>query len=253
MGERKGAMNKETQSIVTGLLGGLLVSITVSGRYTDYVKPGFKPMLLSAGIVLIAVGVISLVLALRADSKAHALATAEGDGPADDAHDDDVAHAGHQHSTRAPWLVMLPVLVLLFVAPPALGSDTLTRGITCGTPPPDGTLCEPPDRAMAPLPAGPVDLTMTEFIGAVAVRRRLLDGEHRRAGGRLRRPDQVRRRRLQPGPAEDLLLRRRRDRPAGAHRRAAAVPGRHLGDRDDPRGQGHRRPGNNYVPLAPPS
>ena len=158
-------MNKETQSIVTGLLGGLLVSITVSGRYTDYVKPGFRPMLLSAGIILIAVGVISLVLALRADSKAHALAKAEGDGPADDTHDDDVAHAGHQHSTRAPWLVMLPVLVLLFVAPPALGSDTLTRGITCGTPPPDGTTyASRRTDAMAPLAAGPVDLTMTEFL-----------------------------------------------------------------------------------------
>jgi hypothetical protein len=30
-------MNKTTQSVLIALLGGLLISITVSGRYTSYV------------------------------------------------------------------------------------------------------------------------------------------------------------------------------------------------------------------------
>ena len=42
-------MNKETQSIVVTLLGGLLVSITLSGRFTSYVRPGFAPLLLIGG------------------------------------------------------------------------------------------------------------------------------------------------------------------------------------------------------------
>jgi uncharacterized repeat protein (TIGR03943 family) len=35
---------------------------------------------------------------------------------------------GHDHSSsKAPWLILLPVLVLLLVAPPALGADAVAR------------------------------------------------------------------------------------------------------------------------------
>ena len=70
--KRKGfgwGMNTETQSIVVALLGGLLLSITLSGRFTSYVRPGFKPLLLIGGGILVAVGVLSLVLAIMADVK----------------------------------------------------------------------------------------------------------------------------------------------------------------------------------------
>ena len=49
-------MNKETQSIVVALLGGLLISITLSGRFTSYVRPGFKPLLLIGGGILVVAG-----------------------------------------------------------------------------------------------------------------------------------------------------------------------------------------------------
>ena len=68
--KRKGfgwGMNTETQSIVVALLGGLLLSITLSGRFTSYVRPGFKPLLLIGGGILVAVGVLSLILAIMAD------------------------------------------------------------------------------------------------------------------------------------------------------------------------------------------
>ncbi len=149
-------MNKETQSIVTGMLGGLLVSITLSGRFTSYVKPGFKPVLLSAGALLMVIAVVSLILVLRDDSKR----------PVNSGDHDEAGHDGHQHGTRAPWLILVPVLVLLFVAPPALGADAASRGISCGTPPPAGTTY--PSRrteVSEPLPAGnPVLLTMQEFV-----------------------------------------------------------------------------------------
>lgn len=157
-------MNKETQSIVTGMLGGLLVSITLSGRFTSYVKPGFKPMLLIAGVLLIVVAVVSLALVIRADLK-----KTPHHGH-DDHHEDDADlgdhEQGHLHSTRAPWLILVPVLVLLFVAPPALGADAASRGVTCGTAAPEGTSY--PSRRTKPsdaLPAGnPVPLTMQEFV-----------------------------------------------------------------------------------------
>lgn len=135
-------MNKETQSIVVVLFGGLLVGITVSGRYTSYVKPGFGPLLLTAGIVLLLVGVISLVAIVvsetrKAKSDALSLAASQvGDAAGHESHRVEAvvesvagvdAH-GHSHgNSRAPWLILLPVLLLLLVAPTALGADAVAR------------------------------------------------------------------------------------------------------------------------------
>ena len=179
-GRFSGGMNTETQSIVVALLGGLLLSITLSGRFTSYVRPSFKPLLLLGGGVLVAVGVLSLILAIMADVQADkarkqaALAAsersagridsagaihpaerslAEADGDHDERPFPDGADAagseqpigadahGHGHSTgdahghdhsasKAPWLILLPVLVLLLVAPPALGADAVARNAT---------------------------------------------------------------------------------------------------------------------------
>jgi len=163
-GRTGGGMNRETQSIVVALLGGLLISITLSGRFTSYVKPGFAPLLLIGGGILVVVGVLSLVLAISADVKADrarklaaagtgafpAATSAAGSGQsaASARHDSAAvptgggewdpgrgdghpaggdAH-GHDHSTsKAPWLILVPVLVLLLVAPPALGADAVAR------------------------------------------------------------------------------------------------------------------------------
>lgn len=140
---RLGGMGVETQSIIVTLLGGLLISITVSGRFTSYVRPGFKWLLLISGTILVVVGIVSLVLAVRADMKAGKQEKAAGDDPdhgdhgGDDGdpgdpgdhgeHGGEDAH-GHDHSTsKAPWLILAPVLVLLLVAPPALGADAVAR------------------------------------------------------------------------------------------------------------------------------
>ena len=115
-------------------------------------------MLIGGGI-LVAVGVGSLILAITADVKADrtrklaaSAAVAEQAAPvaggaeatptdvppvhvddhgalthAGDAHAAGDAH-GHDHSTsKAPWLILVPVLVLLLVAPPALGADAVAR------------------------------------------------------------------------------------------------------------------------------
>ena len=136
-------MNKETQSIVVTLLGGLLISITLSHRFTSYVRPGFAPLLLIGGGILVLVGVVSLVLAIRSDAKdakdakkdkkdkARATLTAPAPAPARHDHDDPAVHGDphdHDHDkSKAPWLLLLPVLVLLLVAPPALGADAVAR------------------------------------------------------------------------------------------------------------------------------
>lgn len=137
-------MNTETQSIVVALLGGLLISITVSGRFTSYVKPGFAPLLLIGGGILVLVGVLSLILAIRADMAAdrarkNAVPVSAADNAGstgavpDDGHDSGVGDDGHGHdhsASKAPWLILVPVLVLLLVAPPALGADAVARNAT---------------------------------------------------------------------------------------------------------------------------
>lgn len=165
-------MSKETRAIVIGMLGGLLLAITLSGKFTSYVKPGFKPMLLIAGAVLIVLAIVSLVMAIRDDTRsAPDDPAARHDQHHDHDHDlpepaADLAHDGHQHSTRAPWLMLIPVLVLLFVAPPALGAESVDRGINCGVPAPAGTTyASRRVKAADPLPAGsPVSLTMQDFV-----------------------------------------------------------------------------------------
>jgi len=118
-------VNKETQSIVVALLGGLLISITLSHRFTSYVRPGFAPLLLIGGGILVLVGVLSLVLAMRADAKKDRAGATQksvtGAPVVRDPHD-------HDHDkSKAPWLLLIPVLVLLLVAPPALGADAVAR------------------------------------------------------------------------------------------------------------------------------
>jgi len=54
----------------------------------------------------------------------------EGADPIDPSHDDGAADDAHGHdhsSSKAPWLILAPILVLLLVAPPALGADAIAR------------------------------------------------------------------------------------------------------------------------------
>lgn len=134
-------MNKEAQSVVVGLLGGLLIGITVSGKFTSYVRPGFGPLLMAAGIILVVIGVISLVTVVRGevrrDRAAAGLVGADaghhthGAGSSDSATSTDQgahdAH-GHQHDrSRAAWMILAPILMLVVVSPAALGADAVAR------------------------------------------------------------------------------------------------------------------------------
>ncbi|GGM06658.1 TIGR03943 family protein [Nakamurella endophytica] len=141
-------MNRQAQSVLMALVGGVLLAVTVSGRYTSYVKPGFGPLLLLAGGILVVAGVAALLLSLRDDRRrraehggvpavaepvpavAAAAETGHGSTGAVPAGDEAVLQGGHGHDhdrSRAPWLLLAPVLVLLVVAPPALGAEAVTR------------------------------------------------------------------------------------------------------------------------------
>ncbi|WP_314223502.1 TIGR03943 family putative permease subunit [Streptomyces zaehneri] len=81
----------------------------------------------------------------------------EGDGHVSGAHGGHGGH-GHDHSRvpRVAWLLFLPVLSLLFYAPPALGSYTASRE------PAKAVAVQ--DDAFDPLPATtPLPITLTDF------------------------------------------------------------------------------------------
>jgi uncharacterized repeat protein (TIGR03943 family) len=102
-------VRRETQNILLVLLGGALLKISFTGTYLRYVKPSHQWLLIVAGVVMLALAAVSIYRDLTAHRH-----------PAPDAHD-------HNHSARSAWLLVLPVLAVFLVAPPALGSDSVQR------------------------------------------------------------------------------------------------------------------------------
>jgi uncharacterized repeat protein (TIGR03943 family) len=111
-------VNKQAQGLVLLLLGGAVLKASVTDMYLRYVKAGLQPFLIAAGIVLVAAAVMTLIYDFRAD-RDRAADQQDVDDHDDHGHD----HGGTAHrEPRVGWLLILPVLGLLLVAPPALGS-----------------------------------------------------------------------------------------------------------------------------------
>lgn len=140
-------MSREAQSLLVTLLGAAALRLTVTDVYLRYVKEGLRPFLLIAGALLVLIGVVSLwrdVIARRNS-------------------DDQVAeaeeHAGHDHAhgPAVAWLLVLPIMAIFLVAPPALGAYAAGRG--------SSTVAKP-DTGFPALPEGAaVPMTLTEYAG----------------------------------------------------------------------------------------
>ncbi|MFD4365941.1 TIGR03943 family putative permease subunit [Rhodococcus sp. NPDC058521] len=100
-------MSREVANVLLLLTGGALLKITVDGTYVRYVKPGLFPYLLAAGAVIVLLAAVAIARDIRA-------------GRAADDHT-----GGHTHSARPYWMLLAPVTVVLFVAPPALGASSV--------------------------------------------------------------------------------------------------------------------------------
>ncbi|HEX4703829.1 MAG TPA: TIGR03943 family protein [Pseudonocardiaceae bacterium] len=129
-------MRRETANVLLLLVGGALLKITLNGTYLRYVKPTAKPWVLAAGVVMVGLAVVAIVLDVVGRHR----------------HVD-----GHQHSGRWVWLLMLPVLAIFLVVPPALGADSVLRA---------GNRAAPAvSRTFPPLPRGTVvPIGMSDFI-----------------------------------------------------------------------------------------
>jgi uncharacterized repeat protein (TIGR03943 family) len=118
-------VNRQAQAVVMLLLGGAVLKVSFTDMYLRYVKEGLRPFLIAAGLLLVVAAVMTLWYDLRGRPEAAAHdGHAHGDHAAGDhTHDDHTHDDGHgHHEPRVGWLLILPVLGLLLVAPPALGS-----------------------------------------------------------------------------------------------------------------------------------
>lgn len=150
-------MNRPAQAIVLFLIGGAVLRTGFTDLYLRYVKAGLRPLLVVAGVVLIVTALATLWYELRRSraasaSRADEAGTADESGTADE-HDD--GH-GHHREPRVSWLMVLPLLALILVAPPALGAYSADR---------TGTALQRP-IGFAKLPAGdPLRLSVVDYAG----------------------------------------------------------------------------------------
>ncbi|MCA1655543.1 MAG: TIGR03943 family protein [Pseudonocardiaceae bacterium] len=139
-------MRRETQNILLVLLGGALLKISFTGTYLRYVKPGHQWLLIVAGAVMVLLALVSIVRELRGAQ--------------------DAGDHGHHHPARSAWLLLLPVLAVFLVGPPALGADSVVRAEgNRQAPPPEVASTEGDGSTLFPaLPSGdPIALPLSDF------------------------------------------------------------------------------------------
>ncbi len=103
--------------MVLFLVGMCTAAIVVTGTFTRYVKPTLMPWLAVTAVLLV---VLALSAAIR-DVRARGRSGDDAD------HHDDV---GHTHRSAVVWLLVLPVALLGFVVPPALGARAAEPAVT---------------------------------------------------------------------------------------------------------------------------
>ncbi|MFM7598529.1 MAG: TIGR03943 family putative permease subunit [Actinomycetota bacterium] len=158
-------MRRDVQAVILILVGGAVLRISIGDTFLNYVKDVMKPWLIASGAVLVVLGVLALIDVLRKGR------TDDEATPHDEPHEHDDGH-GHAHGPRAAWLLLLPVLAIFLIAPPALGAYAAARDTT--------NAVQPRQASAPPLPAGdPVTITVSDYVGrAVWDEGRTLEGRN---------------------------------------------------------------------------
>ncbi|MEU0883272.1 TIGR03943 family protein [Lentzea sp. NPDC005914] len=167
-------MRRETQNILLVLLGGALLKISFSGLYLRYVQKGLLPLLIAAGTIMIVLALFAIIRDIRRGQ-----AVSEAGSDSDSGHD----HS-HSHSSRSTWLMLLPVLAVFLISPPALGGDVVSSSA-------DTNQTQRSRNLLGNLPSGDViPLSMTEFVTRTAWDESgTLDGRRVKLTGFLTRAD----------------------------------------------------------------
>jgi uncharacterized repeat protein (TIGR03943 family) len=144
-------VDERTQGALLLAVGGIAIRLGVTDAALAYVKPGVQPWLVLAGGVLAVIGVATVVRAFRGLPD-----TVDAHGHADHGHG---IHPSH--GPAVAWLLTLPLLALLLIAPPPLGA--FAAGRQSSKPP------AAPAANFGPLPEptadGAIPLRISEYVG----------------------------------------------------------------------------------------
>ncbi len=127
-------MSRETENTILLLVGLSIGLVTVTGAFTRYVKPELLPWLTITALLLVGLALVAIVGDIRHGGPGH-------DHPDRPDHQED----GHSHRSGVLWLLVVPVVVLIFVSPPALRPQAASVRTTSNDASP---------RGFPPLPAG---------------------------------------------------------------------------------------------------
>jgi uncharacterized repeat protein (TIGR03943 family) len=95
--------DRRSQAAILFVVGAMALYLGRSDAALAYVKAGLQPLLVASGVVLVGLGLVGVA-----------------------GHDHD--EHGHQpHGPRVAWLLVLPSLALVLIAPPALGAFAASR------------------------------------------------------------------------------------------------------------------------------
>lgn len=110
-------MNRQAASCVVTLIGAAMLRLAITDEHLSYIKPWMQYPLLGAAIVLLLLGLPGLFL---------------------------VKEDEHDHQPKVAWAMLVPVLALLVIAPPSLGSYAAARQLRPPPPPAESTFAKLP-------------------------------------------------------------------------------------------------------------
>ncbi len=112
-------MKPRDAGILTIVIGVLALQVSASNAILKYLRPSMRPYLLSTAVLLIAAGVVSL-LTLRAKVRGDAAGPGADEDPEIGSAE---LHSGmHHRPSRMGWMLLLPALIAVVVAPGTFGS-----------------------------------------------------------------------------------------------------------------------------------
>jgi len=142
---------------LVALVGAMTLRLTLGGTFQRYVQPRMQPWLLIAGVLLVVLGALTFWQATS------------GDPDSQEHHPDQELELEleHEHSSRVGWLLLAPVVVLLMVAPPSLGSYGVDRAPQVSVTTGRSTL-PPLDDSKGPIPMTLQEFSQRSFDGSAA-------------------------------------------------------------------------------------
>jgi uncharacterized repeat protein (TIGR03943 family) len=140
-------ISADTQGGVLIVLAATGLRLSLTDAFARFVRPGMRIPLIAASVVLASLGIATLGRSWRAHRR---------HGTASEQHEHD-----HQHGSFVSWLLIVPVAVLLLVAPTSLGAYAANRGAVRTT-----QLAQSQGASVGTLPGatnGAIQLSLTSY------------------------------------------------------------------------------------------